>query len=321
VLDAESHTERQRGTRTDHPGDFPEFKELSDFNFSLVPSLNAPLVSDLACYSFIDRREVGLAVGPPDAGSCRSRVRLGREPPLPAAGGQNRRRANSEFLAVCALAVDVEPVRWQAACAAALARGEVSAAGVRAALHGDTARSAPAAMPLPTRLTGILELGPVFETDRGERWSGRRGSNSRPLPWQGSHGSSAPCELNIASREGLGDYPRQRGSKHGAVGSGRDHVDFRLSHPLARTDAAPPPLTQVCALSVHIQDPTAIPRARRRSAAASLFARTMPHPTSSWAGASSDRPSGVPTWLLDAEVPDRAVRLFALLTTGRRSDA
>jgi hypothetical protein len=30
----------------------------------------------------------------------------------------------------------VEPVRWRAACATALARGEVSAAGVRAALEG-----------------------------------------------------------------------------------------------------------------------------------------------------------------------------------------
>jgi transposase len=81
--------------------------------------------------------------------------------------GENRRRAHGEFLAVCALAVDVEPVRWQAACAAALARGEVSAAGVRAALHGDTPRSAPAATPLPTRLTGVsVPAGDVGQYNR-----------------------------------------------------------------------------------------------------------------------------------------------------------
>jgi hypothetical protein len=81
--------------------------------------------------------------------------------------GENRRRAHSEFLAVCALAVDVEPVRWQAACAAALARGEVNAAGVRAALHGDTPRSTPAAMPLPTPLTGVnVPAGDVGQYNR-----------------------------------------------------------------------------------------------------------------------------------------------------------
>jgi len=61
----------------------------------------------------------------------------------------DRRRAHREFLAICALAVDVEPVRWQAACAAALARGEVSAAGVRTALHGD---------PVPGRLSEPVRL-------------------------------------------------------------------------------------------------------------------------------------------------------------------
>jgi transposase len=81
--------------------------------------------------------------------------------------GENRRRAHGEFLAVCALAVDVEPVRWQAACAAALARGEVSAVGVRAALHGDTPRSAPAATHLPTRLTGVsVPAGDVGQYNR-----------------------------------------------------------------------------------------------------------------------------------------------------------
>ena len=48
----------------------------------------------------------------------------------------DRRRAHREFLAACALYAGVEPVRWRAACATAIARGEVSAAGVRAALDG-----------------------------------------------------------------------------------------------------------------------------------------------------------------------------------------
>jgi DNA replication protein DnaC len=47
---------------------FPELKELADFNFALVPSLNAPQVAELARGTFIDRREVILAVGPPGTG-------------------------------------------------------------------------------------------------------------------------------------------------------------------------------------------------------------------------------------------------------------
>jgi DNA replication protein DnaC len=42
---------------------FPELKELADFDFSLVPSLNAPLVAELARGAWIERREVVLAVG------------------------------------------------------------------------------------------------------------------------------------------------------------------------------------------------------------------------------------------------------------------
>lgn len=81
--------------------------------------------------------------------------------------GENRRRAHSEFLAVCALAVDVEPVRWQAACAAALARGEVSAAGVRAALHGDPSPRPPAAVRLPDRLAAVeVPAGDVGQYSR-----------------------------------------------------------------------------------------------------------------------------------------------------------
>jgi DNA replication protein DnaC len=52
---------------------FPELKELSDFNFTLVPSLNAALVAELARCSFIDHREVVLAVGPPGTACRRGR--------------------------------------------------------------------------------------------------------------------------------------------------------------------------------------------------------------------------------------------------------
>jgi DNA replication protein DnaC len=47
---------------------FPEMKELSDFNFALVPSLSPVTVAELAKGTFIDRHEVILAVGPPGTG-------------------------------------------------------------------------------------------------------------------------------------------------------------------------------------------------------------------------------------------------------------
>lgn len=56
---------------------FPELKELSDFNFTLVPSLNAALVAELARCSFIDHREVVLAVGPPGTGKSHTAIGLG----------------------------------------------------------------------------------------------------------------------------------------------------------------------------------------------------------------------------------------------------
>lgn len=57
---------------------------------------------------------------------------------LEAKHSEDLRRAHREFLAVCSLAGNVEPVRWIAACATAMVRGEVSAAGVRAALNGES---------------------------------------------------------------------------------------------------------------------------------------------------------------------------------------
>lgn len=47
---------------------FPELKELTEFNFALVPSLNPVTVAELAQGTFIDRHEVILAVGPPGTG-------------------------------------------------------------------------------------------------------------------------------------------------------------------------------------------------------------------------------------------------------------
>jgi DNA replication protein DnaC len=58
---------------------FPELKELADFDFSLVPSLNAPLVAELARGAWIERREVVLAVGPPGTGKTHICTALGLE--------------------------------------------------------------------------------------------------------------------------------------------------------------------------------------------------------------------------------------------------
>jgi transposase len=65
----------------------------------------------------------------------------------------DRRRAHREFLAACALAADTEPVRWRAACATAVVRGEVSAVGVRAALRGEP--RAGLAVAMPAALAGV----------------------------------------------------------------------------------------------------------------------------------------------------------------------
>jgi len=73
---------------------------------------------------------------------------------LEAAHPSDRRRAHREFLAVCAAGADLEPVRWRAACATALARGEPSAAGVRAALAGTLPLTGSATV-LPPRLASV----------------------------------------------------------------------------------------------------------------------------------------------------------------------
>jgi len=66
---------------------------------------------------------------------------------LEARHGQDRRRAHREFLSVCGLAAGVEPVRWVAACATAVARDDISAAGVVAALKGTSRRVAEVRIP------------------------------------------------------------------------------------------------------------------------------------------------------------------------------
>ena len=86
--------------------------------------------------------------------------------------GEDRRRAHKEFLSVCTLHQQVDQVRWRAACATALVRGEVSAAGVRAALEGRAAASATvAALPL---VWSRVEV-PAGDPSQYQRLLGARG--------------------------------------------------------------------------------------------------------------------------------------------------
>jgi hypothetical protein len=50
---------------------------------------------------------------------------------------ENRVRAHGTFLSICELALGSDMVRWRAACATALARGELDKDGVKAALRGE----------------------------------------------------------------------------------------------------------------------------------------------------------------------------------------
>ncbi len=81
--------------------------------------------------------------------------------------GSDRRKAHREFLAICELGAAVEPVRWRAACAAALARGDASAIGVRRALNGDAVPSMPMTLVLPAALTAVaVPAGDVTQYSR-----------------------------------------------------------------------------------------------------------------------------------------------------------
>jgi len=85
---------------------------------------------------------------------------------LEAAHPVDRRAAHRAFLAICALSVDVEPVRWRAPCATALARGNATAAGVRAALDG-TMATISARIPLPQALADVaVAAGDVGQYSR-----------------------------------------------------------------------------------------------------------------------------------------------------------
>lgn len=59
----------------------------------------------------------------------------------------DRVRAHREFLGACQLAIGRDMVRWRAACATAIARGDASCLGVKAALLGE---------PVPTQLATVL---------------------------------------------------------------------------------------------------------------------------------------------------------------------
>ncbi len=83
----------------------------------------------------------------------------------------DRRRAHREFLAICTFGAEVEPVRWRAACATALARGDASAAGVRAALDG-TIVSTGTTIALPPRLAAVTV--PAGDVDQYSRLLGSR---------------------------------------------------------------------------------------------------------------------------------------------------
>ena len=56
---------------------FPELRELSEFDFGAIPSLNALLVAELARGAYLERREVILAVGPPGTGKTHVATALG----------------------------------------------------------------------------------------------------------------------------------------------------------------------------------------------------------------------------------------------------
>ncbi len=78
----------------------------------------------------------------------------------------DRRRAHREFLAACDLYATVEPVRWRAACATVLARGEVSAAGVRAALAGTLPPTATASVLPPALMEVRVPAGDLSQYSR-----------------------------------------------------------------------------------------------------------------------------------------------------------
>ena len=74
-------TERERNAtkRRLKEAGFPAEKELSDFDFSAVPSLNKKRILDLSKCEYLERRENIVFVGPPGVGKTHLAVALGRE--------------------------------------------------------------------------------------------------------------------------------------------------------------------------------------------------------------------------------------------------
>jgi DNA replication protein DnaC len=78
LLEAEVHQREANAERNRiAQARFPEIHELSDFDFSRIPSLNSQLVLELAGGGYIERREVVLAVGPPGTGKTHVATALG----------------------------------------------------------------------------------------------------------------------------------------------------------------------------------------------------------------------------------------------------
>jgi len=140
----DQHRQLARHARHDGPGD-----PICDF-WHYVPSLvQRP-------GAFRNAHPVRQARFPEEAASLLAA--------LEAHYGDDTRRAHREFLTVCALGRAVEPVRWQAACATALARGEPNAAGVRRALEGAPEHHT---LALPARVRDVaVPAGDIAQYDQ-----------------------------------------------------------------------------------------------------------------------------------------------------------
>ena len=141
------------GRVASHPRAFRKGSLTSDFWHYLPVLLRKP-------GAFANAIPVRQAVFPPEPAALLEA--------LEAAHSGDRRAAHREFLAICAAGAETEPVRWRAACATALARGEPSAAGVRAALAGTIRLGRPApriALP-PTLAQVTVPAGDVGQYGR-----------------------------------------------------------------------------------------------------------------------------------------------------------
>ena len=98
---------------------------------------------------------------------------------LEAAHPDDRRSAHRAFLAICALGADVEPVRWRAACATALARGDSLGGG---GIVFDPQDTGAVRLPKGAVAAGGLSNNPA--TSSGSvSWSWRVGSGTTKGTW------------------------------------------------------------------------------------------------------------------------------------------